>query len=40
MRKPTMWFPNWSDTKRAVQAEDRYRREISDLERRGSVLSV
>ena len=21
MRKPTMWFPNWSDTNRAMQAK-------------------
>ena len=33
MRKPKMWFPNRSDTNRAVQAVKR-RLEIFDLERR------
>ena len=35
MGKPTMWFPNRSDTNRPVQAQ----LEISDLSRRGIVLS-
>ena len=25
VRKPTMWFPNWSDTNRPVQAQKKAR---------------
>ena len=40
MGKPTMWFPNRSDTNQAVQAQKMAKLEISDLRRRGIVLSV
>ena len=36
--KPTMWFPNRSDTNRPVQAHKRARSLISDLSRRGIVV--
>ena len=36
MRKPTFWFLTWSDTNQVVGQG----LEISDLERRGIVLSI
>ena len=40
--KPTMWFPTRSDTNRPVKSQKRESKklEISDLSRRGTVLSV
>ena len=35
MRKPTFWFPPWSDTNQALQLQEMAR----GLERRGIVLS-
>ena len=41
MGKPTMWFPNRSDTNRAVHVQKNGKRlEILDLESRGIVLSM
>ena len=38
MRKPTFWFPTWSDTNQVVQLQKMDRGFNSDLESRGVVL--